>query len=255
MFICYNTSMKNKTLKNLIAFGFVAIFLLGFDFASASVVQPYNSSWTIPVTSSADRYYYEDAYNPNYYNSSYGSNYNQNYNSGYNNGYGSSQYGYNQQQPNTYTQPQVQYIQQPAQIKYVPVETIKYVNTSSTSNTQGASVARSNSNTTVARNTTTVNRNTGVTGNTGQYVNYDPNTQGMMLASAYGAYNGQQVVNSGVVYDDNGVTALTVKGSGGFMPSSVFQWFMLVLIILAIVIVARMVSKTYSHGAHGAPAH
>ena len=250
--------MKNKTLKNLIAFGAVAIFLLGFDFASASVVQPYNSSWTIPVTSNTDRYYYEDAYNQNY-NSGYNTNYNQNYNSGYgtgynNNAYGSTQYQ-QQQQPYTYTQPQVQYVQQPAQIKYVPVETIKYVNTGSTSNTQGASVVRSNSNTTVARNTTTANRNTGVTGNTGQYVNYDANSQGMMLASAYGAYNGQQVANSGVMYDNNGVTALSVKGSGGFMPSSVFQWFMLILIILAIVIVARMVSKTYSHGAHGAPAH
>lgn len=55
--------------------------------------------------------------------------------------------------------------------------------------------------------------------------------------------------------DNNGLTALSFKGSGGFMPSSIWQWILVVLLILAIIIIARSLSKSSSHGAHAAPAH
>lgn len=34
--------------------------------------------------------------------------------------------------------------------------------------------------------------------------------------------------------------ALSVKGDGGFMPSSIWQWILVVILILAIIIIARM---------------
>lgn len=67
------------------------------------------------------------------------------------------------------------------------------------------------------------------TKNNGQYVSYDGYDPNMLGASAYG-YN-------------NDLTALSMKGSGSFMPSSVFQWIMLVLLILAIIVIARMIAR------------
>jgi len=132
---------------------------------------------------------------------------------------------YAQQQPYTYVQPQqAQPVAQPAQQKVA-----------NTGSTQGTSVATANT-----------------TGTTGKYINYDanrvnPNTLG---ASAYG-YNNPEVTNTPV--DSNGVTALSLKGSGSFMPSSVFQWIMLVLLILAIIVVARMLGrKSAANNSHAA---
>lgn len=259
--------MKNKTLKNLIALGALVIFVLGANSASA---------------------YYSDSvysYNTNYgYSNNYTNNYGQreqllqqeyDYQQreiALKSQLEQQKYAYEQQklymkqnlsgqntqvssQPSyTYVQAQprqqVQYVTQPATpIRYVSqqaVQPVQYVNT--TSSTQGASVVGAN--TVVA-----TNRNTGTKGNTGQYVNYDANSQNLMLASAYGAYNGQQIVEPQVVYDNNGVTALSVNGSGSFMPSSVFQWFLLILLILGIIIIARMVSKSFSKDPHGATVH
>jgi hypothetical protein len=49
------------------------------------------------------------------------------------------------------------------------------------------------------------------------------------------------------VSDDNNLTALSFKGNGGFMPSSVWQWILVVLLILAIIILARMIAKPASN--------
>jgi hypothetical protein len=53
---------------------------------------------------------------------------------------------------------------------------------------------------------------------------------------------------------ENNLTALSVRGSGGFMPSSVWQWFLVILLILAIVIIARAMTRG-SHDAHAVHAH
>ena len=58
-----------------------------------------------------------------------------------------------------------------------------------------------------------------------------------------------------VVTTGNGLTALSVAGSGGFMPSSVFQWFLIILLILAIIIVARMLTRTDHHEVHTVTSH
>lgn len=45
----------------------------------------------------------------------------------------------------------------------------------------------------------------------------------------------------------NELTALSLNGSGGFMPSSIWQWFLVVLLILAIVIIFRMLVRKPEH--------
>lgn len=217
--------MKNKTMKNLIAFFSFAVLILGAKSVSAGQL---------------GFYYGGNSYN----NSSY-------IDTSYYNPYGNTYY----QEPYSYveSQPKVQYVYVPqtqaqpqTQIKYVPVETVKYVNTGSTVNSgatsnQAASVIGTTNNTATKKIVTKATTNTGSNANTGQYISYDQNGQ-MMLASAYNAYNAQPAQ----VVDGNGVTALTVAGSGSFMPSSVFQWFLVILLILGIIIVARMISKSFS---------
>jgi hypothetical protein len=68
------------------------------------------------------------------------------------------------------------------------------------------------------------------------------------------ATNVPPVVTSGEAQENN-LTALSVRGSGGFMPSSIWQWFLVILLILAIVIIARAMSHSGHHDAHGAHAH
>ncbi len=58
-----------------------------------------------------------------------------------------------------------------------------------------------------------------------------------------------------VVTTGNGLTALSVAGSGGFMPSSVFQWFLIILLILGIIIIARMLTRSDHHEVHNVTSH
>lgn len=48
---------------------------------------------------------------------------------------------------------------------------------------------------------------------------------------------------------NNELTALSFRGSGSFMPSSIWQWFVVILLILAIILIARMISRS-SHTVH-----
>ena len=49
---------------------------------------------------------------------------------------------------------------------------------------------------------------------------------------------------------NNGLTALSIQGSGGFMPSSIWQWFLVILLILAIIVIARMFTRSEHHEVH-----
>ena len=59
----------------------------------------------------------------------------------------------------------------------------------------------------------------------------------------------------------NSLTALTFRGSGGFMPSSIWQWLLVIILILVIIILSRTLVKKPSpgdhdtHASHAAPAH
>ena len=63
---------------------------------------------------------------------------------------------------------------------------------------------------------TTTNNTTSVNG-------YNPNS-----------YNGSIPATGG------GLTALSVRGSGSFMPSSIWQWIFVIILILVIIIISRM---------------
>jgi len=55
-------------------------------------------------------------------------------------------------------------------------------------------------------------------------------------------------------YDNsNQLTALSLNGSGGFMPSSVWQWLIVIFLILVIIIIARILGRKPDH--HDAHAH
>lgn len=55
--------------------------------------------------------------------------------------------------------------------------------------------------------------------------------------------------------NNNGLTALSLAGSGSFMPSSIWQWLIVVFLILMIIILARMLGKSHSHTVHTVAAH
>lgn len=103
---------------------------------------------------------------------------------------------------------------------------------------------------TVAKQTKTVTRNTVARSNVNNsgynnngFVNSN-NNQGQIQGSLYPNNNG------------NELTALSINGSGGFMPSSLWQWMLVVLLILVIIIIARMLTrKPEHHEIHTVTAH
>ena len=54
---------------------------------------------------------------------------------------------------------------------------------------------------------------------------------------------------------NNGLTALSFRGSGGFLPSSFWQWLLVIFLILFIIILARVIARSNKGNVHGAPAH
>lgn len=56
-------------------------------------------------------------------------------------------------------------------------------------------------------------------------------------------------------YNNNGLTALSLAGSGGFMPSSIWQWLLVIFLILVIIIIARMLGRSHTHEVHTVTAH
>ena len=56
----------------------------------------------------------------------------------------------------------------------------------------------------------------------------------------------------------NDLTALSFRGSGGFMPSSIWQWLLVIILILVIIILSRTLVKKPSpsdHDTHAVHAH
>jgi hypothetical protein len=55
--------------------------------------------------------------------------------------------------------------------------------------------------------------------------------------------------------NNNGLTALSLAGSGSFMPSSIWQWLIVIFLILVIIIIARRLGKPHTHEVHTVTAH
>lgn len=109
--------------------------------------------------------------------------------------------------------------------------------------------ANTNTNTTtntVTKNTTT---NTNKVTTAARVRNTNVGTDNGYVASDFNSQL-KPVVTTG-----NGLTALSVAGSGGFMPSSVFQWFLIILLILGIIIIARMLTRSDHHEVHTVTSH
>ncbi len=51
------------------------------------------------------------------------------------------------------------------------------------------------------------------------------------------------------------LAALSLNGSGGFMPSSIWQWFLVILLILGIIIITRMIGRSEHHDVHTVAMH
>jgi hypothetical protein len=107
-------------------------------------------------------------------------------------------------------------------------------------------VPSTNSNTSSNTNSTTKNTNTTTTTQKEVYVDNQAietepvNSNSNLGASAYNSL-GASAYNSYEQNKGSQITALSLKGSGGFMPSSIWQWILVVLLILAIIVIARMI--------------
>lgn len=263
--------MKNKIMKNLIFLFVLAVSIFGVNYATASAalyydgVVPYGYNTGYPVRDNyttrqqmqMNQYAYEQQQlqaqaqlsQQQYYNDQQKLIQEQNLAiqkqniANMNNSAVSTTY--------LYAQPKVQYVAAPTTTQYIPQQQVQYVAQPTTisyvpASNQGASVARAT--------TTYVNNTNPLNPATGQYVSYDANSQAASVYGYNGYGNGQVIADPS--YDPNAVTALSMNGSGSFLPSSVFQWFMFILLMLAIVIVVRIIIRKRAHdNINGAPTH
>jgi hypothetical protein len=80
------------------------------------------------------------------------------------------------------------------------------------------------------------------------------NTSGSEITTPAKVRDLPPVVNSAQAGND--LTALSLAGSGSFMPSSLWQWILVVLFILVIVIISRILSRPQNtHEVHTVTAH
>jgi hypothetical protein len=135
----------------------------------------------------------------------------------YSNGYDyvstTHQYSYDNQ-PNQYANPQ-------------PLTTTPIVNNyyyqaapSNTSKTNTTSISKSTSTQKVATDTSS---------DTSTKDTKEVDSSNNLGASAYDSQS-----------NGSDITALSLRGSGGFMPSSIWQWLLVIILILAIIVISRM---------------
>lgn len=187
-YICYNTRMNNKSIKNLIALGALALFVISSHTALAYVPGVWDPT---PHVQTNEPGFTKVA--------------------------------------STYDAPTTTQ----TQVVYKPV----YI-------TQPAQPAKKTVTTT--QNTTVTRANTNTNFNNNGFVN-DANYQNQNGFNATGMYPAST---------GNNLTALSLQGSGSFMPSSIWQWIIVIFLILAIIIIARMLtSKPAHHDVHTVAGH
>lgn len=211
--ICYNIPMMNKTTKNLIILGTI-LFSLNFAnsaFASSSFYT--NSSNSDNLDNNQN--YYQDSYRNNNYDYNYNSNHNSNYRD-YN--YDSN---YNPRRQNTQTETPI------INNYYYPTPTTTKTSTSTSTSSSSFIEKTPVATSTVATTTPApAPAPTPVVANTLDQ-NGDGINDNLLGASAA-----------------NGLTALSLNGSGGFMPSSIWQWILVAFLILIIIVLIRTVTNS-----------
>src|ERR1035437_5291120 len=263
--------MENKITKNLIILGAIIFsFALtnnvfaytNYAFSNDGAGYQYDSASAFAGNQGYSQYYYQTSgYNPtmpqtiNPVNSANPYNTNQAYQqpvynpvqqpvynpvTSYNPVYAFPQYGYYQTSGySTSTQPSTSVVNNYYQTVPVASTSPAAFSTTARTNTISTTTDTTNRNTT-ANNTTITTGTTGsnIVGYNSGYNNsnggYNNSNNGLLGASAY---NGYGQVNG------NGLTALSLAGSGGFMPSSIWQWIFVIILILVIVIISRMFIK------------
>lgn len=108
--------------------------------------------------------------------------------------------------------------------------------TTAPANTSRVATTTNTSNTSTTKNNTT-NTNTNTTKSTPNDTNTDKSTTDSTTKNTDGVYGGATDVTGG------DLTALSLKGSGSFMPSSIWQWILVIFLILIVIILVRIVSK------------
>lgn len=130
------------------------------------------------------------------------------------------------------------------------------IKTTSNADTHDHGHNTSNSNTNTTRNTSvSSNTNQPTTRTVASSNNVRTNTiQTRNVAPTQNTFNvvdSQSGINGGIYPNpnnsENNLTALSLRGSGGFMPSSIWQWLLVVLLILVIIIIARMLGRKPEH--------
>jgi hypothetical protein len=159
-------------------------------------------------------------------------------------------------QPRVYTQDQ-------SMFTTVPVvnrdSVVNLTTTSSTNNTTSANSGQQAINTNKAITTNQVARSTTNTSNV-PLARAKPNTVTNTATTGFENLPAVTTTPSSVDTTSNDLTALSLRGSGSFMPSSLWQWMIVVILILLIIILARMLTRGhivhhYEDNNHGAPAH
>lgn len=220
--------MNNKIIKKLISLSVVAFSFIFIN--NALAYNPYDSSyWLTPVSDNSFEDYADDMGNGYYTTRNYPNDYNR-----YSTSSGSNTSG-------THIVNNYYYQTNPS-------------NTSKTNTTSTVKTVSDNKD--VAYNTTNRNVSSSVNSGTGYNNSGYNNSNNNLGASAYNGYSyGYDTNNSN---QGSNITALSWRGSGGFMPSSIWQWVVVVILILAIIIISRMIMHRKTvvlQGAHVSHSH
>lgn len=160
-------------------------------------------------------------------------------------GQGYSQYTYYQQSNIGYNQVPMAPINNPY-VQYSYYQQSGYNNTSNDTTSAKPTTVVNNyyqaAPATTAKTSTTTKTTTDTSDTSAYNTNGVYSSSNSLGASAYG----------------NGITALSFRGSGSFMPSSIWQWMLVIVLILIIIIIARILMKKPTlevQEAHSAHAH
>ncbi len=209
----------NTSMNNFISKILISLGTLSIMFIGVNYASAANcnSSWTTPIGCNDSSYYQ--------YNSGYS------YNQPYNN------YDYNY-----YTEPYQQYAYtQPVQYSHpipnnpgAPIINNYY---QTTNNPAAPSTSTKSTSNTVAKSTTS------------------SSTKSVVKEAEASNNEAFTSTNSGQSFN-NGLTALSFRGSGSFLPSSFWQWLLVIVLILFIVILIRLINKyNLRNRNHSTPIH
>lgn len=102
--------------------------------------------------------------------------------------------------------------------------------------------------TTIKPSVKTVNNNTNTTTTKNTVISVNKRLPNTNEGNVINAEAPKDQMNSNYPYNNGSqLTALSLNGSGSFMPSSIWQWLIVILLILAIVIIVRMLGRKSEH--------